>query len=216
MGYIIIIAIIFIIPMVGMWKIFEKANKPGWAAIIPIYNFIILLEIIGKPWWWLFLCLIPYLNLIWIIRAFNLLAKSFGKSEGFTIGLVFLPPIFFLILGFGGSQYSKPAMLRTLIKEEKRKQETYNQETFKQVTLKQESSNQESSREEISKDDCLYDILSINDKFYSLEEITRELKNGNYFVNKQSKIILSNGEPILLKDYKYFNKLKEFFPPEFN
>ena len=42
---------ILLIIIVSMWKIFEKAGKPGWAAIIPIYNIIILLEIVGKPVW---------------------------------------------------------------------------------------------------------------------------------------------------------------------
>ena len=42
------------------WKIFTKAGKPGWASIVPIYNIIVLLEIVGKPWWYL---LIAYLSL---------------------------------------------------------------------------------------------------------------------------------------------------------
>jgi hypothetical protein len=62
-----IVLLIFLLPIIAMWKLFEKANKPGWAVIIPIYNIIVFMEIIGKPWWWLFLWLIPYLNIIWII-----------------------------------------------------------------------------------------------------------------------------------------------------
>lgn len=89
----------------GLWKIFEKAGKPGWAAIIPIYNLIVLLEIVRKPTWWIVLMLIPYLNIIWIIWTYNLLSKSFGKDEGYTIGIIFLPFVFLPMLGFGDAQY---------------------------------------------------------------------------------------------------------------
>jgi len=56
---IIIYLAIVILLIVSLWKIYLKANKPGWACLIPIYNIIVLLEIIGKPWWWLLLFLIP-------------------------------------------------------------------------------------------------------------------------------------------------------------
>jgi len=104
-----IVLLIFLLPIIAMWKLFEKANKPGWAVIIPIYNIIVFMEIIGKPWWWLFLWLIPYLNIIWIIWSWNLMVKSFGKSEGFTIGVILLGMIFIPILGFGDSEYIGPA-----------------------------------------------------------------------------------------------------------
>ena len=101
--------VITIIVIVALWKIFEKAGKPGWASIIPIYNVIVLLEIIGKPLWWIILLLIPLVNIIFGIWAVNLLSKSFGKNEGFTIGLIFLPFIFYPILGFGDAKYEGPA-----------------------------------------------------------------------------------------------------------
>ncbi|HEY9197243.1 MAG TPA: DUF5684 domain-containing protein [Mucilaginibacter sp.] len=98
-----------VITIVGMWKVFEKAGKPGWAAIIPIYNTIVLLEITGKPIWWIILFIIPCLNIVFGIWTINLLSKSFGQSEGFTIGLLVLPFVFFPILGFGNYQYIGPA-----------------------------------------------------------------------------------------------------------
>jgi ABC-type sulfate transport system permease subunit len=101
--------VITIIVIVALWKIFEKAGKPGWASLIPIYNVIVLLEIIGKPLWWIILLLIPLVNIIFGIWAVNLLSKSFGKNEGFTIGLIFLPFIFYPILGFGDAKYEGPA-----------------------------------------------------------------------------------------------------------
>ncbi|MBC7418569.1 MAG: hypothetical protein H7325_10475 [Pedobacter sp.] len=105
-----IVYLLFLVAIiVGMWKTFEKAGKPGWAAIIPIYNLIVLLEIIGKPMIWLLWLLIPCVNFIFGIWAINLLSKSFGKSVGFTLGLIFLSFIFFPILGFGDAKYLGPS-----------------------------------------------------------------------------------------------------------
>lgn len=106
---IIIYVAIFLLLTIAQWKIFVKANKPGWACLIPIYNVIVLLEIIGKPWWWLLLMLIPYVNIIFSIWAINLLSKSFGKSEGFTVGLLLLSIVFYPILAFGDAKYIGPA-----------------------------------------------------------------------------------------------------------
>lgn len=101
---------IIILPIIGWWKTFVKADKPGWSIFIPIYNIFVFIQIIGKPWWWLILLLIPYVNLIWVIWGLNLLAKRFGKSEGFTVGLVLLLPIFICILGMGKSKYNAPSI----------------------------------------------------------------------------------------------------------
>jgi len=95
---------------VAGWKVFEKAGKPGWASLIPIYNVIVLLEIVGKPLWWILpLILCPCINLILAILICVSLAKSFGQGAGFAIGLFLLPPIFTLILGFGDYRYVGPA-----------------------------------------------------------------------------------------------------------
>lgn len=106
---IIIYLAIVVLLIVSLWKIYSKANKPGWACLIPIYNIIVLLRIIGKPWWWLFLLLIPIVNIVFAIWMTNLLSKSFGKNEGFTIGLLFLPFVFYPLLGFGEAKYNGPA-----------------------------------------------------------------------------------------------------------
>lgn len=102
------VAIIVFYIYVG-WRIFEKAQEPGWAAIIPIYNLVVLLRIVGRPTWWIILFIIPVLNLIpTIIVPFDL-AKSFGKGTGFGIGLLLIGPIFGPILAFGGAEYESPS-----------------------------------------------------------------------------------------------------------
>jgi hypothetical protein len=98
-------ALVGILVIAGMWKVFTKAGQPGWAAIIPIYNLIVLLQIAGKPVWWLLLFLIPGVNLIMLILVWLSVAKAFGKGTGFTLGLIFLSPIFVPILGFGDARY---------------------------------------------------------------------------------------------------------------
>jgi len=102
---ILIYAAIIILMIASLWTIFTKAGKPGWAAIIPIYNTIVLLDIIKKPWWWIFLLMIPIVNLIFLIIIYNNLAKAFGKGVGYTLGLIFLGIIFFPLLAFGDSKY---------------------------------------------------------------------------------------------------------------
>ena len=105
---IVIYLIVLLVVFAGMWKVFTKAGKPGWAAIIPIYNLIVLLEIVGKPLWWFFLLLVPCVNIVFLVIIYNELSKSFGKGAGFTVGLILLSPIFFPILGFGDAVYLGP------------------------------------------------------------------------------------------------------------
>ncbi|MBL4594536.1 MAG: hypothetical protein JKX68_12080 [Flavobacteriales bacterium] len=87
------------------WKIYVKAGHPGWAALVPIYNLIVLCKIIGKPTWWVVLCFIPLVNYVILIMMIHGLSKSFGKGAGYTVGLVFLGFIFYPMLAFGDAQY---------------------------------------------------------------------------------------------------------------
>ena len=93
----------------GVWKVFVKAGKPGWASLIPIYNIVVILQIVGRPIWWLVLLLIPIVSIVVAIIVAIDMAKSFGKGTGFGIGLAFLAPIFYPILGFGDARYSGPS-----------------------------------------------------------------------------------------------------------
>jgi hypothetical protein len=106
-GIIIYLAVIAFYIYVG-WKLYEKAGQPGWACIIPIYSAIVMLRIVGKPWWWILMFLIPVVNIVFLIWMLNMLSKSFGKDEGFTVGLVLLGFIFYPILALGDAKYLGP------------------------------------------------------------------------------------------------------------
>ena len=95
--------------LVGIWKVFVKANKPGWAALVPIYNLFVLAEVGGKPSWWAILLFVPLVNLIVFVVICMGVAKNFGKSELYGIGLALLGFIFFPLLGFGNARYRKVA-----------------------------------------------------------------------------------------------------------
>ena len=107
-AFMIVWLVVLVAVVAGMWKMFEKAGKPGWAAIVPFYNLIVLLEIVGRPLWWIVLFLIPCVSFVaWIIIALDV-AKAFGKDVAFGIGLALLGFIFIPILGFGDARYVGP------------------------------------------------------------------------------------------------------------
>jgi hypothetical protein len=97
---------VFVLIIAGAWKVFVKAGQPGWAAIVPIYSaYILIAKIVGRPWWWLLLCLVPIVSIVIAIILCIDLAKAFGKGTGFGIGLALLAPIFICILGYGDATY---------------------------------------------------------------------------------------------------------------
>lgn len=98
--YIICLAVM-IFSIVCMWKIFKKAGKNGWEAIVPIYNLIVMLEITNSPMWYIILFFIPIGNIVAMFLIYINLAKKFGQSTAFGIGLVLVNPIFMGILAFG-------------------------------------------------------------------------------------------------------------------
>lgn len=101
---------IAVIIYAGMWKIFQKAGKPGWAAIIPIYNIIVMAEIVGKPIGFALLAaLVPCVNIVLMVWLTNLLMKSFGKEVPlWTILALLFPIIIFPVIGFGDAKYIGP------------------------------------------------------------------------------------------------------------
>jgi hypothetical protein len=101
--------VVYAIAVIPYWVIFAKAGRPGWPALIPIYSTYILLKVVGRPGWWMWLFLIPLVNFVILIIMLNDLSKSFGHGVGFTFGLIFLSLIFVYILAFGSSTYRGPA-----------------------------------------------------------------------------------------------------------
>lgn len=98
--------------IIVMWKIFEKANQPGWAVLIPFYNLYVYTQIVKRPGWWMllyFLGAVPVLGSIAVLVISILdnirLSRAFGKSDGFAVGLIFLSIIFLAILAFGDAVY---------------------------------------------------------------------------------------------------------------
>jgi hypothetical protein len=104
-SFLVVFLVLFILYIVSFWKIFTKAGQPGWASIIPIYNMVVLLKVVGRPVWWIILFFVPFVNFIVAIIVTNDMSKAFGKSVGFTVGLILLPFIFYPILGLGKAQY---------------------------------------------------------------------------------------------------------------
>jgi len=96
---------IFWLTILSLFGIYSKAGLQAWAAFVPIYGLIVLLKVVEKPLWWVFLFAIPGVNIVIQIWITNLLSLKFGKDEGFTAGLIILPFIFYPILAFGPSQY---------------------------------------------------------------------------------------------------------------
>lgn len=97
---------LLVLMLVALWRIFAKAGRPGWAALVPIYNAYVELKIIGRPGWWVLLYFIPLVNIaISIIVAIEL-GKAFGKSTVFSLLALWLfSPVGQLIIGFGKATY---------------------------------------------------------------------------------------------------------------
>jgi hypothetical protein len=121
---VIILVIVGLPSIVGMWKMFVKAGRPGWAAIVPFYNLYNILLLVGRPTSWMWF-LVPLLVISWIpvvsllvlipMVVFSVilcidLAKSYGKDGAWGILLFFFTPIILLILGLGKAKYVGPSV----------------------------------------------------------------------------------------------------------
>ncbi len=130
------LVLLYMLPVaLGLSKTFKKAGVEGWKAFIPVYNLLVMLKIIGEPWWWalaisskilfailwklaggtfsgdvyrVLSVLCSFLSVVFSFRTFRMLSFSFGQSTSFAFGLSFLPFIFFPILGYGRAEYEGP------------------------------------------------------------------------------------------------------------
>jgi len=104
---ILIIIACVVLVYIAEWRIFKKAGKEGWKALIPIYNTYTLLQILNMEPMLCLLKVVPgapfMLNIVMMVK----LAKSFGKGTGFAVGLILLEPIFKMILAFSEAKYKQ-------------------------------------------------------------------------------------------------------------
>jgi hypothetical protein len=94
----------------GAWKMFEKAGQPGWGILVPVYNLLLIVRIAGSPDWMFILLLIPGVNIVAHIFVCLELGKRFSRGAAFTIGLIFIPAVFYALIGFSSSRYTPPLL----------------------------------------------------------------------------------------------------------
>ena len=80
-AWLVVILVIQGIHFLGTWKLYQKAGRKPWEAIVPIYNGIVLMQIINRPKWWVILLFIPVINLIMFPVVWVETSRSFGKNS---------------------------------------------------------------------------------------------------------------------------------------
>lgn len=102
----ILVPLVILVPWIaGQWITFSKASKPGWAALVPFYDFYVMLGIGVDDWWWILLLFVPIVQFYALYRINAGVARAFGKGVGYGIGLAYVPFIFFPLLALGDAQY---------------------------------------------------------------------------------------------------------------
>ena len=102
---VIICIALIVIELIAFWKIFQKAGKPGWASIVPVYSWMVLAEIAWDNKFLGLLCLIPYAGQVFMLILYYKLAKRFGKGTGFAVLSIFFAAVTFPILAFSDAEY---------------------------------------------------------------------------------------------------------------
>jgi hypothetical protein len=98
-------SVYFVFLVASWWRIFAGAGLAGWGALVPIYNVYLMCRCAQRPGWWVLLFFVPGLNLVvWAMVLWDI-AKEFGQSEGFAVGLIVLYPIFVPVLAFREAPY---------------------------------------------------------------------------------------------------------------
>lgn len=105
--YLIVLSI-YVLLVIAWWNIFQKAGEAGWKSLIPFYNTYILFQISWGNGWLFLLGFIPVISLVVTIIMNVKLSRAFGHGTGFAIGLILIPNLFTLILGFDNSTYLSP------------------------------------------------------------------------------------------------------------
>ena len=107
--YAVAVLAIGLLTLVSMWLLFAKAGEAGWKSLVPIYSALVLLRLVGRPWWWLLLYLVPIVNIIPAVMTCFDIAKAYGKGRGTGFGLLLLGPFFIMWLAFGDATYTPPS-----------------------------------------------------------------------------------------------------------
>lgn len=108
--------LVVVLHLIGYWKTLSKGGEPGAISLLFLIGclapiaFLPMCKLVGRPAWWVILLYIPFVNIVVLAILSIDIAKSYGKGTGFGIGLWLLAPIFYLILGFGGSTYRGPSV----------------------------------------------------------------------------------------------------------
>jgi hypothetical protein len=99
----------YVVLALALWPVFRKAGKPGWGALIPIYNTYLLVKIAGYHGAIVILYFIPIVNLVVGIFVALGVGRAFGKGAAFSIFLLWLFAIIgYFIVGYGSAQYVGP------------------------------------------------------------------------------------------------------------
>ena len=104
--FLMLLGVAFVILMLAsLWSIFVKAGRPGWSALIPVYDTLQLIWTVRRPWWWILLLIVPLVNIVVGVILYYALARAFGKGLGYTLLLLFLPFIGFPLLAWVDARY---------------------------------------------------------------------------------------------------------------
>lgn len=199
----IIIITFVILTIIGIWKAFVKAGYAGWESLIGGHNTFVRFEISGIKPYWIFLLLVPIVN-IFILFWLNIeFAKSYGRSIGFGIGLTLLPGIFFPILGLGGSQYMGPAYYENNYNNA---QQNYNNPQFDEQYNPRDNSqivnNQDNATADMNQNNIQQDINNFNtsnqenNTNYVQDLNNNPISNDSGNVNNSDAIKQDNDNPI--------------------
>lgn len=100
--------VFYVLGVIADWKLFEKADEPAWTSLVPFYNRYQLYKIACGNGMLFLLGLIPFVSIAMNIFVSIKLARAFGYADTFAIGLILVPGIFRLIMGFDNSEYYGP------------------------------------------------------------------------------------------------------------
>jgi len=103
-----VVVAVLVVHAVCLWRIYRAMGQSAWSGIVPLLNAHVAFQLRGREWWWVLLLVVPCVGWVVAIIYLNDLSRLFGRSIGFTVGLVLAPTVFLAILAFGRSTYVGP------------------------------------------------------------------------------------------------------------